>query len=92
MSDLEKIIREGFERVDRRFDSVEVRLDGVEGRLDGVEGRLGRVERNLRKLDKDVNTKLDAVAFNLKAMEQSHGKRITDLEARVDNLENQANS
>lgn len=54
---IERLVRSGFRRVDRRFDGIEQRLDGIGKRLDRVEQRMDILEIGQRDLKSDFDAK-----------------------------------
>lgn len=95
MAEFENTFSSRFDQLDRKLDlmidqmnsgfkSVDIRFEQVDAQFKVMNSRLLKLEHN----SKEVNIKLDAIALNLR----KHGERILNLERRVDNLENEANS
>ena len=71
---LGRMIKRGFDGVDKRFDGVDKRFDGVDKRFDGVESRLD----NLEDGHKTIELRLDNLAPKFE---------VDDLKKRVEKLE-----
>jgi len=73
-NNLGRMIKKGFDDVDKRFDGVYKRFDGVEVRLD-----------NLEKGQEEIKLRLDQVAyrFELQDMEKRFEKRLRKVELKL---------
>lgn len=71
ISHLAKMIKIGFDGVDKRFDSVDRRFDSVEGRLGNLENDMDAVK-----------TRLDNVAYRFEVVDLD--KRLRIVETKLD--------
>ena len=71
---LARMMKHGFDRVDKRFDGVDKRFDGVDKRLDGVDKRLNSLEAGQSSIVQEV------LALN-RAQEETN-RRLTSIERK----------
>lgn len=80
-NNLGRMVKKGFDHVDKRFDDVNKRFDGVDKRFDSVEARLD----NLEKGQEEIKLRLDQVAyrFELQDLEKRFEKRLRKVELKL---------
>lgn len=58
---LARMVKKGFDGVDRRFKNVDSRFDNVDSRFDNIESRLSSVELQVREGKIDNEKRFDAI-------------------------------
>lgn len=82
--DLARMVKRGFDSVDKRFDGVDKRFKAVDKRFDGVDNRLGNLEKRMDILGRgqeEIKLRLGNVVhrFELEALK----KRMDRLEMKL---------
>jgi septal ring factor EnvC (AmiA/AmiB activator) len=78
---LARMMKQGFDRVDKRFDGIDKRLDGVDKRLDGVDKRLGSLEDGQRSLEDGQRSLVQEVIALNRAQDETN-IRLTSIERK----------
>ncbi len=78
---LARMMKHGFDRVDKRFDGVDKRFDGVDKRLDGVDKRLDGVDKRLNSLEAGQSSIVQEVLALNRAQEETN-RRLTSIERK----------
>jgi len=78
---LGRMVKKGFDHVDKRFNDVDKRFNKVDKRFDKVESRLDILEQG----QEEIKLKLDNVVyrFELKELEERFEKRLHKIELKL---------
>lgn len=85
---LGRMIKKGFDGVDKRFETVDKGFEAVDKRFETVDKRFNRIEGKLDTLEKgheDIVLRLDQVAytFELRDLEKRFDKRLKKIELKL---------
>jgi len=83
--DLTKIVKSGFDAMDKKFGEVEVRLDRMDQRFDSFETRLAEIQSELET----VRLKLEALERRVREDADALVKDVLELRERLNILERQ---
>lgn len=83
---LEREMREGFARIDRRFDQVDQRLEAAERRLERIENSLAAIQLHTAGMSKSL-AEAERIDSRMTATQMAQQQAIDDLARRVAKLE-----
>jgi len=78
---LARMMKQGFDRVDKRFDGVDKRLDGVDKRLDSLKKGQKSLEAGQKSLEAGQNSLVQEVLVLNQAQEETN-RRLTSIERK----------
>lgn len=77
LANLERLVRAGFQQVDRRFEQVDQRFEQVDHRF-------AQIDQHFRTLD----TRMGALEFEVRDLKRDIDERFRIVDERIDNLAN----
>ena len=82
LQEIRDSVREGTERMDRRFEQVEKRFEGVDQRFEVIETALRDLAQQMVMLSRGIKTALE-LRNTVDSRLEDHEKRLADLEKRI---------
>lgn len=83
---LARLVKHGFDQMDKRFEQVDKRFEQVDKRFERIEGRLDHVDERLGSLEyeqRETNRRLDAIEKKQAGVLKSLDEAITRKEFQV---------